>query len=539
LPPHVLLVKFGKGRNHAWFGNKCSVGTLRFGHAFGFDARGSAFARSLMEPSAGRAASALFFGANSLSPARSTWLKYGGFTGWVGGQRLAGALMTAITFPLIVRRLGVDMYGTWSYVIAVLSFLDLLSNPGLTSHAGQQVAARQTDASDVVSDSLVLRGFLGVLVVALVLIFAALEVRPEAARLLRFYGVCITLVNLTSTEYLLASLELFYERSLLTVIQQALYTVGVVAMVRSPKDYIWVPASILLSTLPTNLGGWIILHRKGLRIRLGLNTQRWWSLLVPSGHYALGSVMSSLYHRTGHLVVRWVLGEYALGLYAAATRLVDFIRSLVSIGFIVIAPWVARSVDSPSSLRRLVRFSVGGIALVGLPLVVGIFTTARILVPIVLGSQYIESARLLPWLAPYVVIAPLAVLFSGTVLYSLGLYRKYLISTVVGAGVACSAYFLLVPLAGLRGASVAFVLGEAAVALAGYRLSPAAARDVWNSPLLRVAGVATAIMTATLLVALRLHVQPLRALLASGILYALICGWHTRARILTEMRRVD
>ena len=209
-----------------------------------------------------------------------------------------------------------------------------------------------------------------------------------------------------------------------------------------------------------------------------------------------------------HLVVRWFLGEHALGLYAAATRLVDFVRNFVSIGFMVITPRIAQSANSPASLRRLARLAVAGVALVGFPLVLGILTTARVLVPWVLGSQYEESARLLPWLAGYIVSAPLAVFFAGSVLYALGRHRQYLISTAVGAGVAVTAYFVLVPLAGLRGASIAFVLGEAAVAFAAYRLAPEAAREVWDNPLLKVALAAASAMAVTLFVTLHLHMQP-------------------------------
>src|SRR5258708_6121029 len=347
-----------------------------------------------------------------MSPGRSRWLKYGGFVGSVGGARVAGFLLTAITFPIIVRRLGVEMYGVGSYVIAVLPFLDLLATPGLTSHAQQQVAARRTAAEDVVSDALVLRALLTLFVIGLIFVLAAFEVRPDAARLLRFYGVSILVVNLTGTEYLLSSLELFHIRSVLSVTQQALYTVGIVLTVHSPKDYMWVPASILISALPTNLCGWFFVYRKGLRLQLGLHIQRWWPLLVPSGHYALATAMSTLYHRTGHLVVRWVLGEHALGLYAAGTRIVDFVRNFVIIGFTVIGPGIGQGADSPDSLRRLARFSIAVIALVALPLILVVLTTARVLVPLILGFQYEGSARLLPWLAGYVVAAPLATLYS-------------------------------------------------------------------------------------------------------------------------------
>jgi len=448
-------------------------------------------------------------------------------------------MLTAITFPLILRRLGVEMYGIWSYVIALLSFLDLLANPGLTNHAAQQVAARRMEATDVVSDSLVLRGLLGVLVIGVIFALAAFEPRAEAARLLRFYGVSITLINLTGNDYLLSSLELFHARSLLMVTQQALYALGIVLMVRSPGDYMWVPGSILLSALPMNLVGWVFLKRIGLRIRPGLHTERWWALMVPSGHYALASTMSTAYHRTGHLLVRWFLGEHALGLYAAAARLVDFVRNLVSIGFVVITPRVAKSGDSPSALRRLARFSVAGIAVVGLPLMVSLLTTAQVLVPLVLGAQYAESARLLPWLAAYVVVAPLAAFFSGTMLYALGRHREYLISTASGAAVAVIAYVVLVPLGGIRGASLAFVLGEAGVAVVAYRRAPEGARDVWNSGLLKVAVAGTTLMTAVLLAARLLRMPTLAAAIASGVLYVLFCGWQSRGRIQAEMQRGD
>lgn len=452
---------------------------------------------------------------------------------------MVGTLLTAITFPIVVRRLGVETYGVWSYVIAIIGFLDLVANPGLTSHAQQQVAARGTAAAEVVSDALVLRTLFSALVIGLIFGLAAFEKRPDAARLLRFYGISIVVINLTGTEYLLSSLELFHVRSLITVTQQALYTVGIVLTVHSSKDYMWVPASILISALPTNLCGWYFVYQKGLRLHLGFRTHRWWPLLVPSGHYALASSMSTLYHRTGHLVVRWFLGEHALGLYAAGTRMVDFVRNFVSIGFTVITPKIAQAAGSPSSLRRLARFSIAGIALVALPLILLVLTTAPVLVPLILGVQYEGSARLLPWLAGYVVAAPLAAFYSGTILYALGRYRQYLVSTALGAGVAVLAYLTLVPLAGLRGASAAFVLGEIVVALAAYRLAPQSARDVWNNPLLRVALTASFLMAVSLAIALRLQVQPVLASVVGGLVYAMVCVWQSRARILEEMQRVD
>ena len=462
-------------------------------------------------------------------------MRYGSFVASTGGARLAGALITGVTFPFLVRRLGVEMYGLWSYVIAVVTLLDNIANPGLSSYAEQQVAARRQNASDVVSDALVLRFFFSLVMIGVVFGMSLFETRSDVARLLRFYGSLIAFSNLTSSQSLLASMELFHARAVLTLLQQALYAVGVLSLVRSPKDIIWVPASILLSALFTNFYGWVLLHRAGLKLSLGIHRERWRDILVPSGHYAGASLMSSIYHRSGHIIVRWVLGEHALGVYAAATRLVDFLRQLLVIAQSVITPRVAMAASSAPALRRIVRFALVTQWLIGLPMAIGLLGTANVIVPLVLGKQYLESAQLLPWLAGYLVCAPAAVLFSGTVLYALGRYRAYLISTASGAGVAVVLCLVLVPLMGLRGACLAFVLGELTVAVSGYLMSPAPVREVWSHPLLYVVVAAAVLMGALLYVGSH-YMRPVPATILAGAAYLVICGLLARRRIMEEFR---
>lgn len=471
----------------------------------------------------------------ALSPSRATWFRYGSYVVSTGGAQVAGALITAVTFPFLVRRLGVEMYGLWSYVIAVVALLENVANPGLTSHAEQQVAARRGEASSVVSDTLVLRFFFILIMVGVILVISIYETRPDVARLLRFFGILMAFTNLTSSQSLLASMEMFHARAALTLTQQALYAAGILSLVRSPKDVMWVPASILFSAFLTNLYGWILLHRAGLRLSLGIHKDRWWGILVPAGHYAGASWMSSIYHRSGHIIIRWTLGEHALGVYAAATRIVDFLRHMLVVSQSVIMPRVAKAASSPPALRRLVRFSLVTQWLLGFPMAIGLLGTASVIVPLVLGTQYLESARLLPWLAPYVIFAPAAVLFSGTVLFALGNYRAYLISTATGAAAALLLYITLVPLMGLRGACLAFVIAELAVAVSGYIQSPSSAREVWNHPLLYVVVIAAAAMGVVLDVGSH-YLRPIPATVLAGAAYALICGLLARRRIVEEFR---
>jgi O-antigen/teichoic acid export membrane protein len=436
-------------------------------------------------------------------------LRYGGFVLSVTTARVVGTVLTAATFPFLVRRLGVDVYGLWSYVVAICGFTGLVANPGLTTYAAQQVAARRQKAFQTVSDVLVLRLLASAVAMVAVLIVASFEVRPDVRFLLKFYGLAIALTTSLSLDYLLAPMELFHVQSLVLILQQCLYAIGIFTMVKSAKDVIWVPISIVASSFLTSAIAWIFLWREGYHFRFGLSPRRWAAILVPSLHYAGSSLMSTLYHRTGQIAIRWYLGEHALGLYAAAARLADVLRNFLSIVQTVMMPRMALHASSPNGLFRLARIAASVLVLFGVPLTVGAVVTAPVVVPWLLGAQFHEAVHAFQWVSLYILTAPAAALFAGTILYALGRHHDYFLSTLTGAITSVILYLVLPPLFGIAGACVAFVFGEFAVALFAFLRCPPDVRAAAKTPLLSFAVVASLIMGAVLWVALPRHLPPL------------------------------
>ena len=454
-------------------------------------------------------------------------LRYGGFVLSVTTARVVGTILTAATFPFLVRRLGVDVYGLWSYVVAVCAFTGLLANPGLTTYAAQQVAARREVAFETVSDVLILRVLASGVAVVAVLVVASLEVRQDARQLLRWYGVASVLTGSLSLDYLLASLELFHVQSFISIAQQSLYAVGVFAFIRSPKDVIWVPISILGSAVLTSLVGWTFLWRAGYRFRFSIAPKRWSAIMVPSLHYAGSALMSSLYHRSGHVAVRWYLGEHALGLYAAAARLADVMRNFLSVTQTVVMPRMALRSNSADGLSRLTRISTSVLVWFGIPMTVGGIVTAPVVVPWILGPQFQEAVHAFQWVSPYMITAPAAVLFAGTI-YAMGRHRAYLVATGGGAVSAVVLNLILPPVFGVAGACVAFVMGEVGVALCAFLLCPAPVRAATKTPLLSVAVIASLIMGVVLWFALPRHLPPLALIGVGCVAYAI--SWATIGR---------
>jgi len=456
------------------------------------------------------------------------FLRYGGYVASVSGARVAGTLLTSLTFPFLVRRLGVELYGLWSYVVAICMFFDVIADPGIMTYVTQQVAVRRLEGSELFADALCLRLLSSSLAAVGVLIIASIEPRVEMQHLLRLYGIGILFANLVSADHMLTALEMFHAKSLLAVSQQVLYALGIFILVRSARDVVWVPISILVSSAIAGTIGWTLLWLRGFRLRLRLRPRQWKGILAPSTHYASSTLMSNLYHRTGHLLVRWLLGDFALGLYAAAVRLVDLLRGFVIIVLQVVMPRMALAAQSTSELRRIARLAFAIIAVVSIPLAVGLMSTSQIVVPLVLGAKYHADVSLIRWMALYLITAPAASLFAGTILFSMGRHRAYLAATAAGAVAGVLLYVILIRTLGLVGAGLAFVLAEVVVAATGYRLLPPEVRDACKSPLLGVALAATLPMFVAVRMASCYTTQIFVVVAAGGAAYLVTCGWFIR-----------
>jgi polysaccharide transporter, PST family len=461
-------------------------------------------------------------------------LRYGGFVASVTTARVVGTLISAATFPFLVRRLGVDTYGLWSYVVAVCSFTGLVANPGLTTYAAQQVAARREAAFEMVSDVLTLRILASGIAAIVVLVVASFEVRPDVRFLLKLFGIASVFTGAVSLDYVLSSLELFHAQSLIAIAQQSLYAVGIFAMVRSPADVAWVPISILVSAFLTSLAGWGFLWRAGYRFRFAIAPRRWATILVPSLHYGGSTLMSYLYHRSGQIAVRWYLGEHALGLYAAAARLADVLRNFLSVTQTVLMPRMALRANSANGLARLTRITASILVWFGLPLTVGGIVTAPVVVPWILGSQFQQAVHAFQWVSLYMLTAPAASLFAGTILYAMGRHRAYFVSTLTGAVTAVVLNLILPPFFGVTGACVALVLGEFGAALCAFLLCPPEVRAAAKTSLLNLSVLSSLLMGLALWIALPRHMHPLALICLGSAVYAISWALLGRRQLRTE-----
>jgi O-antigen/teichoic acid export membrane protein len=84
-------------------------------------------------------------------------------------------LITSLTFPYLVRRLGVEGYGQWSYVVALCAFVNIVADPGMNVFLTQRLAARREAAFEFIPDVVFLRFIASVIAATAVLALASHE----------------------------------------------------------------------------------------------------------------------------------------------------------------------------------------------------------------------------------------------------------------------------------------------------------------------------------------------------------------------------
>jgi O-antigen/teichoic acid export membrane protein len=233
------------------------------------------------------------------------------------------------------------------------------------------------------------------------------------------------------------------------------------------------------------------------------------------------------------ILVRWFLGDFALGIYAAVTRLLDLLRSFVIIVSQVMMPRMALSAQSGAGFNRLARFSVGVMAVISIPIAVGLFGAAPVIVASVLGTKFVEGVPLLRWMAAYMIAAPMAFLFAGTVLFSLGRHRAYFAATAGGAAAGLILYLTLIPTLGLRGAGLALVLAEFVVVAIAYASLPEL-RDSWKNPLIGVAVGGALLMLVSVRIVSSYTPQGLTSICVGVLVYFVSCGWFLRKYLIAQ-----
>jgi O-antigen/teichoic acid export membrane protein len=417
------------------------------------------------------------------------------------GGYAAGIALSLISAPILVRHLGVDGFGRYTTVIALVSLV-----AGLTEAGVNAIAVREYSIHGGARRDQVMRQLIGVrLAMSSAALFIAVGFALAAgydADLVRG-TVAVSLGFLLSTLQTLLAVPLqatlrFGWATAIELARQAVTVVLIVGLAVSGASllpFFFVPiVAGLVSVVIT-----VPRVRALTPLRPGFHVREWGRLLRATLPWAIATALSAAYFRVGVIVMSLIASERETGYYATSFRIMEVLIMLPAVAFGAALPILSRAgAEDPERFdqagRRMLELTIIGATGLAVCVVLG----APIAVQILAGAQGDPSI-------PVLRIQVLALLPSalagaaGVQLLSIRREWSVVVGNVLGLLAAGGLTLVLGSILDAQGAALATLAAElvvSSVVVGALLRDRAAMRPALLTlvPVLAVAGAACALL---------------------------------------------
>jgi O-antigen/teichoic acid export membrane protein len=368
-----------------------------------------------------------------------------------------------IVFVYAARILGVANWGSFSYILALITMGAMLSDIGLNVLFIREIAKKKEVAKTYASTALVVKSILLLLAILGVSILYYFSDSAHFAS----YGILIGVIILADglrdfyTTLIRGFEKMEYEALIKTIfgILFAITTAVALIFYRSIGSLLW--AYVVASSIATIISTFLL--KKQVVIALShFKKYLVREILVSAWPIASISIFSALLLNIDTIFLKWLHGETAVGYYSAAQRPVQLLFMIPNLIASALLPIFTRIyIQTPERFSSIVSKTVSGMIMVGLPIIV---------LGNIFSSQIITTlfgALFTPAVVPFqLLLALVFVVFPGAIITNALLAtdkQKAIVPAIffgIIINVCCS--LVLIPRLGAIGASWAALLAQIA-----------------------------------------------------------------------------
>jgi O-antigen/teichoic acid export membrane protein len=389
------------------------------------------------------------------------------------GALLVGTMLRMVfAFAFVIfaaRFLGVEGYGKFALTQHLFELSLSLSATGLGILVTREVARNVTWLSRNLAPAIVFALILGACGAALLVVGATLA--GYAADTQRAIYVAAIAVIPAALCALLEAIFIAFERAELVAAGTALEGLVRIALCFAALLAGYELVSLFVILVVTRIAQLalycLLLARRLPLIQWKMRFSDAWSLSREWLVFAGETWVATLYLSLDVVLLSLFRGEFAVGLYDAAWKLIRLGAVVANSFTTAVFPYISRLyVDSRQTFHQLSEQSIKYILAMVLPAALFISVFAEQLVLFLFDGQYADSAavlRVIAWLLIPQFLNP----FLSRVLYARGQQRRSLAVSIVGLVVFLAVAFVLIPKFGAIGTAWTAVLSSYA-ALACY-----------------------------------------------------------------------
>jgi len=367
---------------------------------------------------------------------------------------------------LIARTFGAEILGQYAYAVAFVSMFLVYSDFNLGGMIIREIAIDKTKAQLYINNSLLIKIVLSILVIFVTILAVTVINKPENVILLILLFLVYAIIK-SFNDFFYAVLK-GYEK-----IKYVLYlrlTESIITLL------FFLVLLFLKQTLPVIVSGFILsssiifilalnlLRKKFVGISIGKNIKAVRYLARRSFYFGITLIFVTMYFSVDTLMISFLKGDVATGLYAVAFTFFMVAASLIQPLASILYPTLSRKMFESNScirkqikiLKRVIYYS-NIIILLSVVIVIVYFLFADNIIRLLYGENFIRAAKpfkVLALIIPFWYMRMIVeIIFS-----SLGKEHIITISMFFGIIINVSLNWFLIPIYAETGAAIASLI---------------------------------------------------------------------------------
>jgi O-antigen/teichoic acid export membrane protein len=356
--------------------------------------------------------------------------------------------LSLVFFILLARRLGSTSLGEYTFAFDIAGVFLIFSDLGLATLIVKEVAKDKKKAQEYLSGIFSLKLFATSIFAAASVLYVAIT--AASAETVLIFSIVMLGSFFNSLTEPFKNIFLAYEKhqyyAAITLFERVL-SVGLgLFLLFTGKGLVQILWAFAFSYFLTFIVSCLLAWAKITRFSVSTNFIAIMSFLKSSWPFLLSFLFMSIYYATGTAMLTWMTNYAIVGWYGASYRLVNNLSFIPLIVVTALFPTMAKfHIEDKKMLQVLYQKAFNYLAIIAIPLAIGVTLLAGKIVMTIYGPQYVHSIpvlRLLIW-------AEVFIFFNYVMGYLLNATDKQLWFTITtGAYLILNAAlnFFLIPL---------------------------------------------------------------------------------------------
>lgn len=375
-----------------------------------------------------------------------------------------GTLVGIFTMPYINKVLGAEGFGKVEYVNSIISYFLLFSALGIPLYGIRETAKVRNQPFKRTKLILEMLSILAITTIISYLFIFGVLIHLEYFKDLKVLIIVMSSMVLFSN----IGVEWFYQgiedQLFITIrytIVRVLTLVLLFLFVKSPSDYIYYGAIVVLTTVGSNFFN-ILYLKKYLDFKeINLQQLEIRKHLKPIFTIFVATLSISIYLQLDNIMLGSLGGEKYVGYYAMANKLIRFVILFITTLGSVLLPRMSNLVNENHTLYlQYAKKALNYIMIVAIPSTVIFFLFAEDYTILMAGKDFVPAVTTMKILSPIILVVGIAYFMGYLILYPQGKERVYTHATIFSAVLSVVLNIFVIPRYFQNGTAAVAVISE-------------------------------------------------------------------------------